>query len=144
VAAFGPVDILVSQPKRARNARESRIKVEIFMFFEIRKYLQLADMLFGKARRVHGVGLVGLGLELQTRGVPEHQQRPPLPWWCPQSHVRLIRGPAGGALRPRFDLAGSLPADEPGMHVWLKIPVGRPAEAPVTGKEDPDELHRKR
>src|SRR6202020_3145556 len=79
-------------------------------------------------------GLVGLGLELQTRGVPEHQQRPPLSWWCPQSHVRLIRGPAGGALRPRFDLAGSLPADEPGMHVWPKIPVGRPAEALVTGR----------
>jgi hypothetical protein len=50
VAAFGSVDILVTRPKRSRNARESRIKVEVLMFFEIRKYLQLADMLFGKAR----------------------------------------------------------------------------------------------
>jgi hypothetical protein len=50
VAAFGPVDILVSRPKRSRDARESRIKIEILMFSGIRKYLQLVDMLFGKAR----------------------------------------------------------------------------------------------
>jgi len=52
--------------------------------------------------RIHRVGLVGLGLELQARGVPEHQQRPHFP--AGPAVTPMVRpGAAGCAVGPLFD-----------------------------------------